>query len=119
MEAQAAKAISAKRSKFIAQKAELETKIKASQESDISLLKLERFVELLRQKLAKLDFETKRMALDMLNIKVWLAPAKDMGNKSQLSLSALVQGFIFSLQVDGRERSTIDYYQLREAQYLF
>lgn len=28
-----------------------------------------------------------------------------------MSLSALVQGFIFSLQVDGRERSTVDYYQ--------
>ncbi len=34
-----------------------------------------------------------------------------MGNKSQLPLSALVQGFIFALQVDGREPSTVDYYQ--------
>jgi len=66
------KKINAKRESLKAQKAELETKIKASQEAAISLPKLERFVELLRQKLATLDFETKRMALDMLNIKVWL-----------------------------------------------
>ena len=66
------KKINAKRESLKAQKAELETKIKASQEAAISLPKLERFVELLRQKLATLDFETKRLALDMLNIKVWL-----------------------------------------------
>ena len=29
-------------------------------------------MELMRQKLTTLDFETKRMALDMLGIKVWL-----------------------------------------------
>jgi uncharacterized protein YacL (UPF0231 family) len=66
------KKINAKRESLKAQKAELETKIKASQEAAISLPKLDRFVEILQQKLATLDFETKRMALDMLNIKVWL-----------------------------------------------
>jgi len=34
-----------------------------------------------------------------------------MGNTSQLSLSALVQGFIFSLEAEGRAQSTVDYYQ--------
>jgi len=66
------KKINARRESLKAQKADLEIKIKASQEATISLPKLERFVELLRQKLATLDFETKRLALDMLDIKVWL-----------------------------------------------
>ena len=54
------------------QKAELEAKIKAGQEAAVSLPKLEKFVELMRQKLTTLDFGTKRTALDMLDIKVWL-----------------------------------------------
>ena len=66
------KKINSKRASLQAQKAELETQIKASQEAAVSLPKLEHFVELLRQKLETLDFETKRLALDMLNIKVWL-----------------------------------------------
>ena len=55
-----------------AQQVELETQIKASQEAAISLPKLERFVKVMREKLSALDFQTKRMALDMLGIKVWL-----------------------------------------------
>lgn len=66
------KKINSKRASLQAQKTELETQIKASQEAAVSLPKLEHFVELLRQKLETLDFETKRLALDMLNIKVWL-----------------------------------------------
>jgi len=66
------KKINGKRESLKAQKAELETKINASQEAAISLPKLEHFIELLRQKLTMLDFDAKRMALDMLNIKVWL-----------------------------------------------
>ncbi len=53
-------------------KLELEMQIKASQEAVISLPKLECFVELIRQKLTTLDFETKRQVLDMLGIKVWM-----------------------------------------------
>jgi len=66
------KRINQKRSILQAQKAELEKQVKASQEAVISLPKLGRFVELVREKLSTLDFETKRMALDMLGIKVWL-----------------------------------------------
>ncbi len=66
------KRINEKCNSLQAQKAELETQIKASQEAAISLPKLEHFVEILRQKLTTLDFETKRLVLDMLNIKVWL-----------------------------------------------
>jgi site-specific DNA recombinase len=55
-----------------AQKAEIEQKIKASREAAITLPKLERCVELIREKLSMLDFETKRMALEMLDIKVWI-----------------------------------------------
>jgi len=54
------------------QKAELEQKIKASKEAVISLPKLERFIELIQEKLSTLDFETKRMAIEMLDIKVWI-----------------------------------------------
>ncbi|MBA7474085.1 hypothetical protein ES707_09433 [subsurface metagenome] len=66
------KKINSKKTGLEAQKAELETQIKASQDATISLPKLEHFVELLRQKLTMLDFETKRLALDMLNIRVLL-----------------------------------------------
>ena len=61
-----------KRASLQAQKTELETQVKASQEATISLPKLERFVELMRERMSALDFEAKRMALDMLSIKVWL-----------------------------------------------
>jgi len=64
--------INSRRVSLETQKAELEAQIKASQKAAISLPKIEHFVELLRQKLTTLDFETKRLALDMLNIKVWL-----------------------------------------------
>jgi hypothetical protein len=66
------KKLSAGRESLKAQKAELEQKVKASQEAAISLPKLEHFVELIREKLSTLDFETKRTALDMLDIKVWI-----------------------------------------------
>jgi site-specific DNA recombinase len=66
------KKINGKRGSLTVQKAELETKINASQEAAISLPKLECFIELLRQKLTMLDYDTKRMAFDMLGIKVWL-----------------------------------------------
>jgi len=66
------KRINQKRASLQAQKAELEVQILASQEAAISLPRLELFVELMRQKLTTLDYETKRLALEMLNIKVWL-----------------------------------------------
>ena len=66
------KRINEKRTSLEAQKAELEAQIKASQQAAISLPKVERFVELMREKLCALDYETKRMVLDMLGIKVWL-----------------------------------------------
>jgi len=66
------KKINAKRTTLEAQNTELETQIKTSQDAAINVPNVERFVELMRQKLTTLDFETKRMALDMLGIKVWL-----------------------------------------------
>ena len=66
------KRLNAGRTALQARKAELEAQIKASQDAATSLPKLERFVELVRQKLTTLDFEAKRQALDMLGIKVWL-----------------------------------------------
>ena len=66
------RSINEKRASLDTQKAELETQVKTSQKAAVSLPKLERFVELMRQKLTTLDYKTKRLALDMLNIKVWL-----------------------------------------------
>ena len=66
------KRLNQKRASLQAQKTELETQVKASQEATISLPKLEQFVKLMRDRISALDFEAKRMALDMLSIKVWL-----------------------------------------------
>jgi hypothetical protein len=64
--------INEKRANLESQQAQLETQIKASQDATISLPKLEHLVELIRQKLSALDFNTKRQVLDMLGLKVWL-----------------------------------------------
>ena len=64
--------INEKRNSLQPQKAELEMQIKASREADINLPKLEVFVQLVREKLANLDFDMKRLALEMLSIKVWI-----------------------------------------------
>ena len=66
------KRINDKRINLQAQKAKLDAQIKDSQKASIRLPKLEDFVDLVRQKLSALDFEAKRLALDMLNVKVWL-----------------------------------------------
>jgi len=54
------------------QKTEIEAQIKASREAAVSLPKLESYIQLIRSKLATLDFDMRRLALDMLNIKVWM-----------------------------------------------
>jgi site-specific DNA recombinase len=66
------KKLNVRRETLKMQKAELEQKIKASQEAAISLPKLEHFVELIQEKLSTLDFETKRTVLEMLDVKVWI-----------------------------------------------
>ena len=66
------KRINEKRESLKAQKAELESQIESSQEATINVPKLERLVELIRQEIANQDFETRRLAMEMLNIKVWL-----------------------------------------------
>ncbi|MBI4286193.1 MAG: recombinase family protein [Chloroflexi bacterium] len=55
-----------------AQKAELETKIKASQDAVVNLPQLESFVERMHAGIANLDYQGKRLALDMLGITVCL-----------------------------------------------
>jgi len=54
------------------QKAELEAQLKASQGAAINLPQLEAFIERMQSHLPLLDFEGKRLALDMLGITVWL-----------------------------------------------
>ena len=55
-----------------AQKAELETQLKASRDAVVSIPKLESFIERMQSRIATLDFKGKRQVLDMLNITVWL-----------------------------------------------
>jgi len=55
-----------------AQKAQLEIQIKACQDAIISIPKLEDFIELMQGRISKVDFEGKRLALDMLSITVWI-----------------------------------------------
>jgi len=66
------KRINKKRSNLQSRKADLEKQIQASYEATVSLPKLEAYIQLVRDKLSTLDFDMKRLALDMLNIKVWL-----------------------------------------------
>ncbi len=46
--------------------------IQASREAAVSIPKLEAYIKLIREKLTTLDFDMKCLALDMLNIKVWI-----------------------------------------------
>ncbi len=55
-----------------AQKTELEAQLKASQDAVIKVPNLERFIEDMQKRLPELDFEGKRLALDMLGIMVYL-----------------------------------------------
>ncbi len=66
------KRINESRSSLQSRKAALETQIQASREASISLPKLEEYIQLIREKLTDLDFDMKRLALDMLNIKIWV-----------------------------------------------
>jgi site-specific DNA recombinase len=91
------KKLNAGRESLKARKAELEQQIKASQEAAITLPKLERCVELIREKLSNLDFETKRMALEMLDIIVWI----DGYNVEVTGVMPVSDYVIATPQVDG------------------
>ena len=66
------KNINESRSSLQSQKSELEKQIQVSNEATVSLPKLETYIQLVRDKLSTLDFDMKRLALDTLNIKVWI-----------------------------------------------
>lgn len=66
------KHINESRSSLQSRKAAIEAQIQASHEAAVSLPKLEEYVQLVREKLTNLDFDMKCLALDMLNIKIWL-----------------------------------------------
>jgi len=55
-----------------AQRAELEAQAKASQEATINVPNMGRFIKDIQDRLPNLDFEGKRLALEMLGITVWL-----------------------------------------------
>jgi len=54
------------------QKTQLETQIKTCQDAAINIPKLEGFIELMQERISKVDIEGKRLALDMLGITVWV-----------------------------------------------
>jgi site-specific DNA recombinase len=60
------------RETLTAQKTNLETLLKDSQEAIINVPQLEGFIRDIQGKLPNLDFEGKRLALDMLNITAWI-----------------------------------------------
>jgi site-specific DNA recombinase len=66
------KRINESRSSLQSRKAALETQVQASREAAVSLPKMEEYIQLVREKLTDLDFDMKRLALDMLNIKIWV-----------------------------------------------
>lgn len=66
------KHINESRSNLESQKAKFERQINASRDAAVSLPKLEVYVQLVREKLTTLDFDMKRLALEMLNIKIWI-----------------------------------------------
>lgn len=53
-------------------KSELERRIKAIQQGEVDIQGIQRFCELARSNLANFSFEDKRLALEALQIKVWL-----------------------------------------------
>jgi site-specific DNA recombinase len=60
------------RETLTARKTELQARIKACQDAIINVPNLEAFIEQIQAGITTLDFEGKRLALDMLNITVWL-----------------------------------------------
>ena len=66
------KRINENRISLKSQKENLEMQIKASREAAVSQPKLEAYIQLIQSKLTNLDFDMKRLALDMLSIKVWI-----------------------------------------------
>ncbi|MFC1966534.1 hypothetical protein ACFLWI_06300 [Chloroflexota bacterium] len=66
------KRINKERSNLVSRVAELEIQIQESREAAVCLPKLEDYVQRIREELTTLDFDMKRLALDMLNIKVFI-----------------------------------------------
>jgi len=66
------KRINSTKAGLLVQKNELEDQIEASREAAVNVPKLEEYVSFIREKLTTLGFDMKRLALDMLSIKVWL-----------------------------------------------
>jgi hypothetical protein len=61
-----------KRNSLQSQKAQLEMQVNICREAVVNLPKLQSYIQFIGSKLANLDFDMKRLALDMLNIKVWV-----------------------------------------------
>jgi len=64
--------INESRNSLKSRKAALEAQIQAGREAAVSLPKMEEYIQMIREKLTDLDFNIKRLALDMLNIKIWI-----------------------------------------------
>jgi DNA repair exonuclease SbcCD ATPase subunit len=66
------KRINKERSSLESRETEIERQIQEGREGVARIPKMEEYIRLVQEKLTTLDFDMKRLALDMLNIKVWL-----------------------------------------------
>ena len=66
------KKINSKRNALKAQEAELIHNIKSINEAKANLPKIEGFIKLIQKRISSLDFETKKLVLEMLDIKIWI-----------------------------------------------
>ena len=66
------KRINDKRNLLQNRKSELKSQIATAKNTEVNLPKIEAFIQTIRDKIANLDFDMKRLALDMLDIKAWI-----------------------------------------------
>jgi site-specific DNA recombinase len=66
------KQINTKRAELLEERQELQAKLKNCQDAIVNLPKMEKVVRIIQGRLTNLDYESKRLTLEALSIKVWL-----------------------------------------------
>ncbi|GAH48393.1 unnamed protein product, partial [marine sediment metagenome] len=66
------KRINGQRDLLKQRRSELEARLEQARETEVNMESIERFCEVVRQKLGEFTFEDKRLALEALSIKVWV-----------------------------------------------